>query len=402
MRVLVTDGNQRSTLAITRSLGRRGISVLVGEATRRSLASSSRYSSGHVAYPSPYQCPDEFYHFLTEFLRKARIDALVPITDVTTHIVAAHREELERHARLVVPDFQSFDFVTNKWALLKYAQAKSIPVPETHFVQDPAAVPAVLSSLRYPVVVKPARSWTRTEHGWVSSRVSYVGSESTLLRLYREKEYLRYPSLIQNHINGSGLGVFVLFNRGIPVTFFSHRRLRELPPSGGVSVLRESIPVDPVLKEHAVRLLQPLVWHGVAMIEYRLDGVTREPVLMEVNGRFWGSLQLAIDAGVDFPFLVYQMATGAEVEAPSRYTAGVKTRWLMGDLMHTLHRVLGNEEDLHLPPGFPSRGETLASFLKFREPGLRYEDPIRDDLRPFLFELSEQLSRFFGRKTSDA
>jgi len=70
-----------------------------------------------------------------------------------------------------------------------------------------------------------------------------------------------------------------------------------------------------------------MAWHGVAMVEFKVsaDGT---PYLMEVNARFWGSLQLAIDAGVDFPWLLYQLATGRDVESDDDYVTGVKSRWL--------------------------------------------------------------------------
>ncbi len=401
MQVLVTDGNQRAALAVTRSLGRRGISVVVGETAARSLASSSRYSSRHVVYPSPRRHPEEFYGFLLAFLRSTRIDVLMPITDVATHVVASHKNELEVHARVAAPDFEPFDFVTNKWRLLQRARELSIPIPRTDFVRGPEEVPEILGRLRYPVVVKPSRSWVLTERGWSQTSVHYAGSESALLRLYRDTEFLRYPSLIQEQIVGPGLGLFLLFDRGAPVTFFAHRRLRELPPSGGISVLRESIPVDPSLKDHALRLLGPLNWHGVAMLEYKLDHRTGTPCLMEVNGRFWGSLQLAIDAGVDFPFLLYQLALGHDVQAPHSYQVGVKTRWLLGDLIHTLRRVLGKEPSLHLPPGFPSRARTVVSFLKFYGPGLHYEDFACGDPTPFLFETAQHLKNLLGSNRTD-
>src|SRR5205085_6819270 len=98
--------------------------------------------------------------------------------------------------------------------------------------------------------------------------------------------------------------VFALFDRGALVADFAHRRLREKPPAGGASVLSESAPVDPCLREQVVRLLGSIGWHGVAMVEYKHDLRSGATVLMEVNGRFWGSLQLAVDAGVDFPFLL--------------------------------------------------------------------------------------------------
>ena len=102
--------------------------------------------------------------------------------------------------------------------------------------------------------------------------------------------------------------MFALFDRGRLVAEFSHRRLREKPPAGGASVLSESLPVDPRLREFALRMLGPIGWHGVAMMEYKQDRRTGDFVLMEVNGRFWGSLELAVAAGVDFPFLACQLA----------------------------------------------------------------------------------------------
>src|SRR5262249_38745780 len=147
------------------------------------------------------------------------------------------------------------------------------------------------------------------------------------------------PSLVQQRIVGPGVGVFVLFDRGEIVADFAHRRLREKPPSGGASVLSESAPVDRALRDDARRLLGPLQWHGVAMLEYKQDQAGGGSYLMEVNGRFWGSLQLAIDAGVDFPHLACQLATGQRPAIDRPYAIGVKNRWLAGDLDHLLLRL---------------------------------------------------------------
>jgi predicted ATP-grasp superfamily ATP-dependent carboligase len=400
--VLVTDGNQRSTLAITRSLGRRAIRVVVGEAAPHSMASSSRYSGGRIRYPSPYEQPEAFWAFLRDFLPRNEVDVLIPITDVTTRIVAEHEEEITRHARVVVPGLRAFDVVSDKWQLLQHARQAGIPIPETHAVHGPSMLPGVLSRLRYPVVLKPARSWTLAGGRWRPAGVQYAASEHELRRLYGERADLQGLALIQERIVGPGLGVSALFDRGTPVALFSHRRLRELPPSGGISVLRESVPLDPRLKEQTLRLLAPLGWHGVAMAEYKLDVRTGIPVLMEVNGRFWGSLQLAIDAGIDFPFLVYCIAIGRPYQAPDGYRVGVKTRWLVGDIMHAAHRVLRRDAAQNLPRGFPSKGATLLSLLKIYEPGLRYEDVAGCDPVPFLFEIAARVRHRIGRNRGDA
>ncbi len=208
----------------------------------------------------------------------------------------------------------------------------------------------------------------------------------------------RRPSLVQQRIVGPGLGVFVLFDRGTAVADFAHRRLREKPPAGGTSVLSESAPVDAALREQAVRLLEPIRWHGVAMIEYKQDRATGDFFLMEVNGRFWGSLQLAIDAGVDFPFLAYQLATGQRPLGRQPYAVGVKNRWLAGDLDHLLLRLFRDEKSLHLPDGAPSKWSALADFMKFVQPGLRYDVGTRGDMRPWLYELRQYAAGLFGSR----
>jgi predicted ATP-grasp superfamily ATP-dependent carboligase len=196
-----------------------------------------------------------------------------------------------------------------------------------------------------------------------------------------------HPSLIQQRIVGPGIGVFGLFDRGQLLTAFAHKRLREKPPSGGVSVLCESIPVDPRLREEAVRLLGPLGWDGVAMLEYKRDDTTGECFLMEVNGRFWGSLQLAIDAGVDFPYLSCELARGGRPEMPQEYEVGLKNRWMLGDLDHLLGRLFHPRRDLSLPETAPSRWRALIEFVASTRPRVRDQVMSADDPMPFLHEL---------------
>jgi predicted ATP-grasp superfamily ATP-dependent carboligase len=388
MKAFVTDGDQRPALAIVRSLGRRGVSVLVGDERPQSLASSSKYCVRHVTYPSPYRHPEAFQQFLLEFVVREKVDVIVPVTDVTTYGVSLNRDALRHHSAITAPPFEAFDFVTDKWRLLQYAERCGISIPRTHFVDGINGLKDLVDQLEYPAVIKPVRSRILTDRGWRSTSVHYAYSEADLWRLYHQNEYLAaHPSLIQERIVGPGLGVFVLFDQGQLLAAFAHRRLREKPPSGGVSVLRESVPLDPQLKVHAIRMLAPLGWHGVAMMEYKQDRRTGNIFLMEVNGRPWGSLQLAVDAGVDFPYLLYQLALGYRPEVSQTYRVGVKSRWLLGDLDHLLLRLLNSDRDLHLPDSAPSRWHTLVDFLKFAEPGLHYEVISGADPRPFLYEV---------------
>ena len=397
MRVFVTDGDQRPALAITRSLGRRGIEVLGGEARSASLASPSRYATRHRTYPSPHDDPRAFDRFLADLVARERFDVVIPVTDVTTYMVARRQNELREHTAVAAPPFDAFDFVSDKGRLLRQAATRGVSIPRTFFVDGTATVRRIVSHLEYPAVIKPCRSRIPTDSGWLSTMVHYASSESDLLHLYDTIDYLgSTPSMIQERVIGPGTGVFLLCDRGRLLTAFAHRRLREKPPSGGVSVLSESIPVDRYLRDEAMSLLGPLGWHGVAMVEYKQDSRTGRHVLMEVNGRFWGSLQLAVDAGIDFPHLCYRLALGEPIDLPPAYSVGVRSRWLLGDLDHLLIRLRGRRRESL--PAESSRFRALVEFL--RRPKRGSQDVFRrDDPRPMFHELSQYLRTLFGSKT---
>ncbi len=188
--------------------------------------------------------------------------------------------------------------------------------------------------------------------------------------------------MLQECVPGRGQGVFAIYNHGKSIAFFSHQRLREKPPWGGVSVLSESTEADPALLKHAKSLLDAANWHGVAMVEFKVDGDT--PYLMEINTRFWGSLQLAIDAGVDFPWLLYQIACSQPIEPIKDYKTGVRLRWLLGDLDH-LYLILKDKK-----AGIGKKLRTIACFLT---PNRRTKHEVNrwGDLKPFAWEIKQYL-----------
>jgi predicted ATP-grasp superfamily ATP-dependent carboligase len=255
----------------------------------------------------------------------------------------------------------------------------------------------VIDRIEYPAVVKPIRSRFPTRDGWLCTSVHYAYSKDELQRLYRSTEYLAsYPSLIQERVIGPGMGAFFLFDRGKVVAEFAHRRLREKPPSGGASVLCESAVVDPSLRKFAVSVLGSISWHGVAMMEYKQDRRTGDFFLMEVNGRFWGSLQLAIDAGVDFPHLLCELALGRKPTKAPAYSGGVKSRWLLGDLDHLLLRLCKTNRQLQIPESAPSRIRTLIDFFESAGRDLYHEILSGKDPAPFLYELRQSARGLFA------
>jgi len=389
MRILLTDGNQRSALAVTRSLGRAGMEVLVGEVTAKNLASSSKFCRKGIVYPSPFEDENGFVEAIRNVVGENRVDMVIPVSDITTAILSDNKQQLEPFTTVATVDHGVFWAASDKNNLHRVAEELGIPTPTLFYIEKAQQILDVLDKVPFPCVLKPARSRRRLNGRWVNTSVMRVQSNEELVNLAQDECSPQWPGMVQRQIHGEGQGVFALCERGEPKVLFGHRRLREKPPWGGVSVLRESIPIDPIMKDYSTRLLKRLQWHGVAMVEFKKEVNTGTPYLMEINGRFWGSLQLAIDSGVDFPLLLVQLYNGDTIEPSEDYRVGIRSRWLLGDIDHLLTRLSKPTRDGMTPPSF---AEFIWDFLKIYQKDMYYEVESWDDPGPSLYEVKRYLS----------
>lgn len=382
-RVLITDGSQRSALAAVRALGRAGLDVIVGESEVPNLAGQSRYATASFRYPSPFDDEAGFAACVAEKAHELGAGLIIPMADITSAVLAEQRERLSPPVRVAVADAATFWRASDKVALHRLADSLGVPNPTVRYAEDAGAVGS-LTDLPFPCVVKPARSRLRTAAGWLKTGVMRAKTPADLERLLETRPELRHPFMLQRQIAGDGVGLFALCDRGEMKVVFAHRRLREKPPWGGVSVLRESIAPEPAAIDYAGRLLRSLEWHGVAMVEFKREASTGTLNLMEINARFWGSLQLAIDAGLNFPLYVVQLYSGVDVPTMPQYKIGQRTRWLVGDFDHLLLRLTTNGA---APPGSPSLPALMLDFCRFFRRDTRLEIESLHDPRPSLHEL---------------
>ena len=153
----------------------------------------------------------------------------------------------------------------------------------------------------------------------------------------KETDFKSQLPLIQKFINGEGVGFFAFYKNGQCRNYFMHRRIREYPVKGGASTVAESFYHEQV-KKYGKQILDYLSWEGVAMVEFKKDRSTGLYNLMEINAKFWGSLDLALVCGVDFPQMLINDALGKEIIANNKY-ADKRFQWILnGDLFHVLER----------------------------------------------------------------
>ena len=391
--ILISDGEQRSALATVRSLGRRGYSVFVCSTSGRSIAGASRYATAERHVSAPLANPSRFAQDVANLIAEWKIDLFLPMTEESFNAVFAH-SDLFRGVCIPAASADQFRAVSDKKRVLELAASSGLDVPAQVVISAPDAADSVLQgSVRFPLVVKPARSVTQVGGKQLKVGIGHCRDLAELRRTIAALPAAAYPLLLQQRVIGPGVGVFLLIWDGELVAQFAHRRLREKPPAGGVSVYRESIAADESLVDRSRQLLDSFGWRGVAMIEYKMDETTGIPFIMEINGRFWGSLQLAIDAGVDFPSLLVARAFGERVFGPRAYKLGVRSRWEWGGVDYALARLRLNDRELSLPLGSPGRLRGVLSALVPWVPGDRLEVFRFSDPAPFFRETGQYFRR---------
>jgi predicted ATP-grasp superfamily ATP-dependent carboligase len=362
-RVLVTDAGARNVVAAIRSLGRKNLDVIAGEESRIAMGFFSKYCRERLVYPSPKTSPKKWLEWLLDELSKRRYDMLMPMDDETVSITSENRSLIEKYTKVPVPDFATLMKAKDKAQTVQIAMQEGVPCPRTFFPQDISQIKQALAELEIPIVIKP-----RESSG--SRGIVYVRHKEDVVESYLGI-HSKYPfPMIQEYIppGGQSCGVFLLFNKDSePRAVFAHKRLREFPLRGGPSTLRESI-YKPELAEMAIKMLRAMKWYGVAMVEFKEDPRDGQFKIMEVNPRFWGSLQLPILSGVDFPYLLYKMEMNGDIEPVTKYQIGVRCRWLLpGDILHFIY----NPKRFHLEPGFFdfSKNNRQDDFISWRDPG---------------------------------
>ncbi|MGD9901864.1 MAG: ATP-grasp domain-containing protein [Vicinamibacterales bacterium] len=395
-RVLVLDGHSNQALATVRSLGRAGHTVFVAAAHRRALASWSRFSRGSVVVSRSL----DGMRRLRRWARERDIDVVLPMSEPGCILLNEHRDAWAADGvTLGCAPQATLQRAFDKTATLTIARDVGVAAPEWSVPVDAGEAATTARRWGWRLVVKATRShaWNGTEF-LPDAGCAYVGSEPELEPAIAPRRQGSQWPLLQRYVPGVGRGVFTVWHEGRPLAWFAHERLRDVRPTGSGSSLRRAARLDPRLRAPAERLLRALRWHGPAMVEFRDDGTT--PWLMEINGRFWNSLQLSVDAGVDFPVLWLDALGGQSVDGVSdAYRTDVVLRWLWGDVKRLLYIAAGR------PPGFTGPFPTLRDGLRElvgRQPaGTRLETWRSDDRWPAVGEwvqgIQELLSRPVGQ-----
>ena len=375
--VLITNYSNKNALAAVRDIGSKDVTVhTCGPPTRNKVASLSVYSSGYSTYTSPNKDVNSFLTDIRRILSTKEYDMIIPIGVDTTIPISNHKKELCKYTQIPVADYEILEKAHDKYKTIEIARSLGIPVPETS-IMSTESIEA--KSFEYPFVIKARK-------GASGSGTRYITSENDFYKVVREfnqkksdtiRDYER--PMIQKFIPGDLMDVCVLFNKGHPRAALAQRRVITYPPSGGVGIVNETVN-DPESIELALRLLEKMKWHGVAQVEFKKD---REgiPRLMEINPKFWGTLELSIAAGLHFPYMLYKMTMDGDIEPNFRYESNLQIWWLFAHLSQIFFAYIKNRDGFY----------AAMSEVNIR----RISDLSLPDIKPHIFQLALNAVKLF-------
>lgn len=319
----------RSFLSVVRSLGRAGLTVDSAWTARNSLARRSRYlKCAHDDIPAYSNENREWLEKLLGRVAEMNYDLVIPTNDSSTLPLHRHRDELEPGRYYLLCE-RAFEATYDKAKTHELALAAGVPVPLEKYVNTEEDARAAMEEFGFPLILKPIHSFRLGDRNNRNPVRCAENSES--LRETLPGMLSSGGVLAQKFFRGKGAGIEVLAREGRILAHFQHERVHE-SPWGGASSYRKSVPADSRLLDAATRLIKALDYTGVAMFEFKVSEDTKEFVLIEINGRFWGSLPLAIAAGADFPLWLYQMWVEGREEFPVKPRVGIYCRNLSADL----------------------------------------------------------------------
>ncbi len=365
---LVLNASLRQALVTVRSLGRRGLRVAAA-ADRNAPAFSSRWCEQDLVFP-PEEASGAYLARLELLLAGAGARTVIPSHDGTIALLREHRARIEQHARLALADEPALAVAINKERTSAVAKRLGLRVPREIIVRDVDDLPLAVTEIGLPAVIKPCESWLGNGAGGVRVAPELVVTRDEAHHAVERVTRFGDAILIQQFLTGRREAVSFLYAGGEMYARFAQWAMRTYPPLGGASVLRQSIAIPPDIGRQAERLVREINLEGYSEVEFRRDA-SGIPYLMEINPRLSASIEVAVRAGVDFPYLVYQWASGTRMEKHNGYRVGGWMRHLGGDIETTVDSLQQRGR-----PGISRPVQTLLDFgITFLRPmGYDYFD----------------------------
>jgi len=384
--VLVTGAETHQGIIVIRSLGMRGVRMLVTGSLPNSKGFYSKYISGHESLPSSDTKADAFVDKVLELVRTYDIPYIYPVTESSLIALDSRRDEVEPIAKLIAPPSKLVREALDKKTTLDYVREVGILTSLSHYPKTIREAEAKAEEWGYPVVFKPQGGPNNSGIGGnFNIKALFVKDKYQLKEVLGKLEPNQYP-MMQDYALGPQTCYSCFVENGDDIhSYFQDDCVRMLPMWGGVGARRLSREIDPEIREQSSKLFRLMNWEGCAQTQWKGPGRDGKYRFLEVTVRLMASVGSPVYSGVDLPWMQYQYFTGQKVDRAEFFNTSMHSRWFRGDTLTVIRHLIGDQPDSGDP--LPPRLVLLGSwFFDFVRVGLRNDVESLSDPKPGIVE----------------
>ncbi len=333
--ILVVGDDTRIFLSIVRALGRAGKVVNAFPFSPKAASLSSRYIKTIHQSPDYSENPLAWQNALFTLLQGQCFELVIPCADPAIMALDDFRNRLQNQ-KLAIPSSENISVFFDKEQT--HQMCDELDVAHTAFkrLAETDTSDSLISRFGLPLVMKPRRSFWTDKLKAREDVVIAVSREEVRETLESIPDRSRF--LVESYFTGDGTGVSILCRNGKVLQAFQHRRLRE--GWGGCSSYRISEKVNEELGKAVEKISARTDLTGVCMFEFRVNRSTGAWILVEVNARFWGSMQLPLAIGMDFPNWLHELMVHDRVPPTFHYADSVRSRNVLLDANNLLKQLI--------------------------------------------------------------
>lgn len=286
MRILLTNPNYKHTWIMAAHLHDLGHQIYCVSESKFNFLSFSRFIKKIIICQHPSQ---EQYEQLCE---KHHIEIIIPIGFKESLLLSSFIESSLIQSLLPISSHSKILFTSNKEKITEFIRNLNIPIPEVFKIDDFNS--CLNNNIAINHFLKPSREGLIKKYFHIIDKNSFDNA----LLFYSNIGYSKSDLILQKFINGVGIGYFAICEDGQPIVEYAHERIREWPTTGGYSTACRRH-YDLGLFKMSRKIIKALNWRGPIMIEFRKSSTNGKYYFIEVNPKFWGSLELGMQSGID-------------------------------------------------------------------------------------------------------
>ncbi len=314
---IITGGDFQG-LGVLRTLARKDIPIILLD-NEHCIGKYSKFKKKFFRSPHPSE-GEAYINFLIDLAKKENIHGWVifPNSDEAVYVLSKHKDILEKYYKIPTPSWDVIKNVYIKKNTYQVAEKNGIAIPKTYYPENLDEL--IELDLQYPVVLKP--SIRDHFYNKIKIKAFRINNREELVKTYQDVCSIIDPSevLIQEFISGGPDQLYSFcpfFKDGKVIASIMARRSRQHPMDFGHATTFAELVDIPEIREISERFLRLIGYYGIGEVEFMYEPQSGEYKLIEVNPRVWGWHTLAIMAGVDLPYLLYQDMNGQEIETTS-------------------------------------------------------------------------------------